>query len=151
MAVGQCFNFPWGNVYSTLTQPFMFLPPQVKTFVLETIASDPGLQQTELVFLGLFGRACRVLESGAAAEVCPRHALQQTSHARGTGALPCGAGHATVTADYLCKGDTLRCFHPLLNLHPHRQTPRPTPFCPPSGPCLPRRSWPRLAPRRGPW
>ena len=30
--------------------------------MLDTIASDPGLQQTELVFLGLFGRACRVLE-----------------------------------------------------------------------------------------
>ncbi len=36
---------------------------QVKAYVLDTIASDPGLQQTELVFLGLFGRACRVLES----------------------------------------------------------------------------------------
>jgi MoxR-like ATPase len=35
---------------------------KVKTFVLEIIASDPGLQQTELVFLGLFGRACRLLE-----------------------------------------------------------------------------------------
>ena len=31
--------------------------------MLETIASDPGLQQIELVFLGLFGRACRILES----------------------------------------------------------------------------------------
>ena len=28
---------------------------KVKQFVLDTIASDPGLQQTELVFLGLFG------------------------------------------------------------------------------------------------
>lgn len=37
---------------------------KVRQFVLETIASDPGLQQTELVFLGLFGRACRVLEAG---------------------------------------------------------------------------------------
>jgi len=36
---------------------------KVKQFVLDTIASDPGLQQTELVFLGLFGRACRVLEN----------------------------------------------------------------------------------------
>lgn len=36
---------------------------KVKAFVLETIASDPGLQQAELVFLGLFGRACRILES----------------------------------------------------------------------------------------
>ncbi len=35
---------------------------KVRQFVLDTIASDPGLQQTELVFLGLFGRACRVLE-----------------------------------------------------------------------------------------
>ena len=49
--------------------PALLLPPsrlllqKVKTYILETIASDPGLQQTELVFLGLFGRACRVLEA----------------------------------------------------------------------------------------
>ena len=36
---------------------------KVRARVLEVIASDPGLQQAELVFLGLFGRACRVLES----------------------------------------------------------------------------------------
>lgn len=30
--------------------------------MLDIISSDPGLQQTELVFLGLFGRACRLLE-----------------------------------------------------------------------------------------
>ena len=36
---------------------------KVKAWMLETIASDPGLQQVELVFLGLFGRACRVLEA----------------------------------------------------------------------------------------
>jgi MoxR-like ATPase len=41
----------------------------VRTFLLDTIASDPGLQQAELVFLGLFGRACRVLEAGQAGEV----------------------------------------------------------------------------------
>jgi MoxR-like ATPase len=35
---------------------------KVRAYVLDTIASDPGLQQTELLFLGLFGRACRVLE-----------------------------------------------------------------------------------------
>jgi MoxR-like ATPase len=35
---------------------------KVRAQVLEIIASDPGLQQTELVFLGLFGRSCRVLE-----------------------------------------------------------------------------------------
>ena len=35
---------------------------KVRTWVLETLASDPGLQQTELLFLGLFGRSCRVLE-----------------------------------------------------------------------------------------
>ena len=29
---------------------------KVREHILETIASDPGLQQTELVFLGLFGR-----------------------------------------------------------------------------------------------
>eukprot|EP00887_Chlorella_sp_A99_P000959 scaffold5.g959.t1 len=38
---------------------------KVRAFLLETIASDPGLQQTELLFLGLFGRACRVLDGGA--------------------------------------------------------------------------------------
>ncbi|KAL4438050.1 hypothetical protein ABPG77_004271 [Micractinium sp. CCAP 211/92] len=42
---------------------------KVKAFLLETIASDPGLQQTELVFLGLFGRACRVLEAANTQEV----------------------------------------------------------------------------------
>ena len=36
---------------------------KVRQHVLDIISSDPGLQQTELVFLGLFGRACRVLES----------------------------------------------------------------------------------------
>ncbi len=36
---------------------------KVKAYVLETIASDPGLQQAELVFLGLFGRALRLLSS----------------------------------------------------------------------------------------
>ncbi len=54
----------------TLVNPlfaFAFpLPQKVKAFLLETIASDPGLQQTELVFLGLFGRACRVLEAANA-------------------------------------------------------------------------------------
>ena len=34
---------------------------QVRQFVLDTLASDPGLTQTELLFLGLFGRACRLL------------------------------------------------------------------------------------------
>ncbi len=37
---------------------------KVKAYVLENIASDPSLQQTELLFLGLFGRACRVMDSG---------------------------------------------------------------------------------------
>lgn len=45
------------------------LPQKVKAHLLETIASDPGLQQTELVFLGLFGRACRVLEGAGGAEL----------------------------------------------------------------------------------
>ena len=36
---------------------------KVKSYVLETIASDPGLQQVELVFLGLFGRSCRILDA----------------------------------------------------------------------------------------
>lgn len=47
---------------------------KVKAFVLENIASDPSLQQTELLFLGLFGRACRVADSGSAA-VRPRCCL----------------------------------------------------------------------------
>lgn len=39
---------------------------KVRGHVLDTIASDPGLQQTELVLLGLFGRAARLLnEAGA--------------------------------------------------------------------------------------
>ena len=38
---------------------------KVKSYVIETIASDPGLQQSTLVFLGLFGRACRILESAS--------------------------------------------------------------------------------------
>ncbi|KAL4519632.1 hypothetical protein Ndes2437A_g07814 [Nannochloris sp. 'desiccata'] len=42
---------------------------KVRARVLEVIASDPGLQQAELVFLGLFGRACRILESGDESEV----------------------------------------------------------------------------------
>ncbi|GBF89830.1 hypothetical protein Rsub_02534 [Raphidocelis subcapitata] len=36
---------------------------KVRARVLDIISSDPGLQQTELVFLGLFGRACRLLET----------------------------------------------------------------------------------------
>ena len=40
------------------------LPPQVRAHVLEVIASDPGLQQAELVLLGLFGRSLRLLEQG---------------------------------------------------------------------------------------
>jgi MoxR-like ATPase len=42
---------------------------KVRARVREVIASDPGLQQAELVFLGLFGRACRILESGNESEV----------------------------------------------------------------------------------
>ncbi|KAK9830840.1 hypothetical protein WJX74_009470 [Apatococcus lobatus] len=42
---------------------------KVRQRVLDIISSDPGLQQTELVFLGLFGRACRVLESPESQEV----------------------------------------------------------------------------------
>lgn len=40
---------------------------RVRTFLLDTLASDPGLQQAELVLLGLFGRACRLLASADAA------------------------------------------------------------------------------------
>ena len=42
---------------------------KVRSRVLEVIASDPGLQQAELVFLGLFGRANRVLEDGVDSEI----------------------------------------------------------------------------------
>ncbi|GMH33679.1 hypothetical protein BSKO_01513 [Bryopsis sp. KO-2023] len=42
---------------------------KVKSFVVETIASDPGLQQSALVFLGLFGRACRVLDNPTDTEI----------------------------------------------------------------------------------
>uniref|UniRef100_A0A7R9V9M6 AAA+ ATPase domain-containing protein n=1 Tax=Chlamydomonas euryale TaxID=1486919 RepID=A0A7R9V9M6_9CHLO len=38
---------------------------KVKAYVIETIASDPGLQQAEMVFLGLFGRALRLLGSNS--------------------------------------------------------------------------------------
>jgi MoxR-like ATPase len=43
------------------------VPAQVRTKVLDLIASDPGIQQTELVLLGLFGRAVRLLSSSASA------------------------------------------------------------------------------------
>eukprot|EP01025_Chloroclados_australasicus_P045499 TRINITY_DN4981_c0_g1_i1.p1 TRINITY_DN4981_c0_g1~~TRINITY_DN4981_c0_g1_i1.p1 ORF type:complete len:535 (-),score=79.64 TRINITY_DN4981_c0_g1_i1:305-1885(-) len=42
---------------------------KVRTYMLETIASDPGLQQTELVFLGLFGRVYRLLEQSSESEL----------------------------------------------------------------------------------
>lgn len=42
---------------------------KVKSYVTETIASDPGLQQSALVFLGLFGRACRILETQSSDEM----------------------------------------------------------------------------------
>jgi MoxR-like ATPase len=60
------------------------LPQKVKTYILETIASDPGLQQTELVFLGLFGRACRVLEA-AVPQVIERAAGVAAAARDGTG------------------------------------------------------------------
>jgi MoxR-like ATPase len=53
---------------------------KVRAHVLETVASDPGLQQAELVFLGLFGRACRVLEAPTpqvSARARPRRQLPQ--------------------------------------------------------------------------
>ncbi|CAD7704449.1 unnamed protein product, partial [Ostreobium quekettii] len=42
---------------------------KVRSYVLDTIASDPGLQQAGLMFLGLFGRSIRILESDASAEL----------------------------------------------------------------------------------
>lgn len=38
---------------------------KVKARVLEIISSDPGLQQAELVLLGLFGRTCRLLDTSS--------------------------------------------------------------------------------------
>ncbi|GIL82284.1 hypothetical protein Vretimale_7249 [Volvox reticuliferus] len=35
---------------------------KVRQQVLDMLAADPGLQQTEMILLGLFGRACRLLE-----------------------------------------------------------------------------------------
>ena len=52
---------------------------KVRARVLEVIASDPGLQQAELVFLGLFGRACRVLEERSAGGVDIEEALQEAT------------------------------------------------------------------------
>ena len=61
---------------------------QVRGHILETIASDPGLQQTELVLLGLFGRAARILnEAGAAGQrLCL--ATSWSAAAVGCGAWP---------------------------------------------------------------
>lgn len=42
---------------------------KVRMHILETLAADKGLQQCELVFLGLFGRACNALEGGMDAEI----------------------------------------------------------------------------------
>ena len=39
------------------------MTPKVRAYILETIASDPGLQQTELVFLRMFGRSCHIPQS----------------------------------------------------------------------------------------
>ena len=49
--------------------------------MLETIASDPGLQQAELVFLGLFGRACRILDSRDSQVRYARRSIPQIRHA----------------------------------------------------------------------
>ena len=38
---------------------------KVLDFVLENISSDPGILQNELSLLGVFGRACRVLQSSS--------------------------------------------------------------------------------------
>ena len=43
----------------------------MRQYVLDTLASDPGLQQTELLFLGLFGRACRLLSQSDNAQASP--------------------------------------------------------------------------------
>ena len=43
--------------------------------MLDTLASDPGLQQTELLFLGLFGRACRLLSQSDNAQASCKNSL----------------------------------------------------------------------------
>jgi len=65
---GVCVCVMQVNEYDCLLLEFVFGnrpddAQKVRAYVLETIASDPGLQQTELVFLGLFGRSCRILEN----------------------------------------------------------------------------------------
>ena len=62
---------------------------KVKQFVLDTIASDPGLQQTELVFLGLFGRACRVLEDRNAQVAALCHQICSEPHVWAIGLNSC--------------------------------------------------------------
>ena len=44
---------------------------KVRDFVLETVGSDPGLTQAELVLLALYGRAARALGSGDDAGTTP--------------------------------------------------------------------------------
>ncbi|KXZ46611.1 hypothetical protein GPECTOR_42g822 [Gonium pectorale] len=62
---------------------------KVRAAVLDLVAMDPGLQQAELVLLGLFGRTCRLLEgpsdagelSSAAGEVRQLVELLTSRHA----------------------------------------------------------------------
>ncbi|GLC61752.1 hypothetical protein PLESTB_001799100 [Pleodorina starrii] len=62
---------------------------KVRQQVLELVAADPGLQQAELVLLGLFGRTCRLLEgpedaselAAASAEVSQLVELLSSRHA----------------------------------------------------------------------
>ncbi|GIL67160.1 hypothetical protein Vafri_20601 [Volvox africanus] len=62
---------------------------KVRQQVLDMVAADPGLQQTEMILLGLFGRACRLLEGGedaaelaaASAEVAQLVDLLTSRHA----------------------------------------------------------------------
>eukprot|EP00884_Botryococcus_braunii_P013200 jgi/Botrbrau1/21881/Bobra.0249s0010.1 len=42
---------------------------KVRAFVLDTISSDPGLQQTEIVLVGMVGRAIRLLSTPSSPEV----------------------------------------------------------------------------------
>jgi MoxR-like ATPase len=73
---------------------------KVRTHVLDTIGSDPGLQQAELVLLGLFGRACALLARGgdgskeevtaAAEEAATLAALLEARHAEVSASLDGG-------------------------------------------------------------
>ncbi len=59
------------NEYDCLLLEFVFGnrpddSQKVRSYVLDSIASDPELQKAEILFLGSFGRACEFLTAGDA-------------------------------------------------------------------------------------